>query len=79
MNKCKGCGKDIEWIHTIGGKNMPVDTKLIEVTNETHGKLTLVMSNGNIIAKASIGRQGYIPHWATCSKAKSFKSNSKSR
>ena len=73
MSKCKGCGAEIGWISTFGRKSMPVDPLLIEVTDETHGKLNLVMSNGKTVSRASIGTQGYVPHWATCSKAKDFK------
>ena len=73
MSKCKGCGADIEWIPTAAGKSMPVDPLLIKVTDDTHGKLNLVMSNGNTVSRASIGTQGYVSHWATCSKAKDFK------
>lgn len=73
MSKCKGCGAEIEWISTLGGKSMPIDPLLIQVSKETHGKFTLVGLNGQVKVKASMGTHGYISHWATCKTAKDFK------
>lgn len=25
MSICRGCGREIDWIRTVAGKNMPVD------------------------------------------------------
>ena len=57
MPKCKGCGADITWIKTAKGKNTPIDTK--EITIYVTGTQSIV--------------KGHQSHWATCPKAKDFK------
>jgi len=59
-NKCKGCDQEIKWI-IMGrtGAKMPIDVKPVQM----------------IQVKEDIGEMipVYIPHWATCPKAKNFK------
>lgn len=70
--KCKGCGAEIFWVKTMKGKSMPVD--LAEWSwSESDGNITLVTGDGRIITKPKAGDSGYLPHWASCPKAKTFK------
>ncbi len=61
---CKGCGQKIFFIKTSNGKSMPLDAKPVFFYQEVLG------SSGRI---GWTGSQGYVPHWATCKKAKDFK------
>ena len=74
MSKCKGCGAEIEWIHTIGGAVMPVDPllQIVGMTNKSE-RLVLVTPAGRTVKNPPYDTQGYAPHWATCSRAKDFK------
>ena len=59
MPKCKGCGKEIKWVVMASGAKMPLDAKPVQM----------------IQVKEGIGESipVYMPHWATCEKAKDFK------
>jgi len=80
--KCKGCGAPIVWIPTLGGKSMPCDAEPVTywAGKEYHSKI--VTPNGEVISCKLNGYIqnatgiGYIPHWATCPKAKDFKKGS---
>lgn len=39
MTTCKGCGRQIEWIKTEAGKQMPVDPDLV----------TVVLKDGRVV------------------------------
>lgn len=57
--KCKGCNADILW-----------------VTTKKNGKPTPVnVKMQNYITKEGDYKVGMVPHWATCGKAKDFKSS----
>lgn len=62
--KCKGCGELIFFVKTENGKSMPLDVKGQSFYIETE---SLTGWRGWQIMK------GYVPHWATCKKAKDFK------
>ena len=53
---CRGCRKNIKWIKTKKGKDMPVDP----------AEVTIVTEDGET-------KRGFIPHWATCPKANTFR------
>lgn len=59
MPKCKGCGQEIKWVEMATGKKMPLDAKPVQMVQVKEGI-------GQVIPV-------YMPHWATCSKAKDFK------
>ena len=68
---CRGCGKPIRFITMVAsGKQMPVDAE------EIHGNGfdNLITANGRMEVKPNSDITGYRPHWATCTKAKEFKS-----
>ncbi len=57
---CSGCKAPIIWMKTIRGKNMPVDAKGEQrIALDDDGRAVMV--------------QTWMPHWATCPKAKDFK------
>lgn len=83
---CRGCHAKIRFITTTAGKPMPVDPEPLQewVTDAPRGtapKITLVTSDGrmetgwqaSVIVSGSRSIEGYVPHWATCPKAKDFK------
>lgn len=59
MSKCKGCDQEIKWCEMASGKKMPLDDKPASMVQVKEGI-------GEII-------KVYMPHWATCKKAKDFK------
>lgn len=63
MSKCKGCGADIKWCETATGKKMPLDAVPKQMIQVKEGI-------GEVIPV-------YMPHWATCNKAKDFKKEKK--
>lgn len=73
---CKNCGKQIMWIKTKAGKNMPVNPQMINYRRPEAGKKAeekLVTPQGEIVAvDRTDGRDaegfGYISHFATCTK-----------
>ncbi len=73
---CAYCGKQIMWIQTKAGKNMPVNPQMINYRRPEAGKKAeekLVTPQGEIVAAdRTDGRDaegfGYISHFATCSK-----------
>ena len=62
-SKCRGCGQEIKWIEMASGKKMPLDPDPVQM----------------VIVNVGIGevRGVYMPHWATCPKAKDFKKGGK--
>jgi len=58
---CKGCGREINWVKTLNGKNMPVDPE----------PQTMVVTTKN--DKAWVSKTCYVPHWATCPNADDFR------
>lgn len=80
LSICKGCGKEIKWIRTIGGKKMPVDPEAVFVTVR-EGSERFVTEEGAVISGRSArldeigGRTplAYVPHWKTCPNAADFR------
>ena len=80
LSTCKGCGKEIKWIRTIGGKKMPVDPEGVFVI-ACDGSERFVTDEGAVISGRSarlneIHNQtplAYVPHWKTCPKAANFR------
>lgn len=79
---CAKCRKQVIWIKTVNGKNMPVNTELVtyRIPKEGKGKERIVTPNGEIVSAEIVqsGTQdatsvGYISHFATCPSANTFR------
>ena len=74
---CSGCGRQIIWIKTAAGKNMPVDTALKNFRADG-GKDKIVLANGKVVSGTIVSSpegadgSGYTSHFATCSNAGRF-------
>ena len=74
FSKCAHCGKQILWIKTKAGKNMPCDAYLVDYklpAEGEKGKERIVTQTGDVVAaNVSNARNadgtGYISHFATC-------------
>ena len=77
--KCKGCGKPIYWIPTLGGKSMPCDPEPVTYWEKPKAPGKIITPNGETISCEFEGDLqkatgiGYRPHWASCPKYKDFK------
>lgn len=80
MNFCRGCGREIDWIGTLAGKNMPVDPEPVYVI-EGDGKDRFVTDEGEVIT-GRVARPeeesrdlpvAFVPHWKTCPAAGDFR------
>lgn len=77
FGRCRSCGRQILWIKTTAGKNMPVDTTYIDYKLPKEGEKAtekIVTPTGEVIsANRSDGDNadgyGYISHFATCPNA----------
>lgn len=82
MSYCRGCGREIEWIRTTAGKNMPVDPEPVSVI-ESGGTDRFVTDDGTVIIGRSATREeesrdlpvAFVPHWKTCPNAGEFRRN----
>lgn len=79
MATCKACGAPIVWIKTPGGKSMPCDPEQVTYWQRSGAKGKIVTPNGEVLScvfegdpQAATGI-GYVPHWATCPQADSFR------
>lgn len=71
---CRNCGRQIMWVKTKAGKNMPVDPIMINYRRPEDGaraKEKIVTPAGDVVCanKASAENAegvGYISHFATC-------------
>lgn len=68
MTKCRGCGAAMHFIKMTSGKMMPCDGERLQ----GDGKRTLITPEGTMVAKADGEVFGYVPHFATCPKARLF-------
>lgn len=71
---CAYCGRQIMWVKTKAGKNMPVDPTMINYRRPNDGekaKEKIVTPQGEVVSadRATSDRSegfGYISHFATC-------------
>lgn len=81
-NLCSACGAALMWIRLPSGKSMPCDPApvyYIATGSYKKGAKRIVTPNGQVLPceytedpnKAT--GVGYIPHWATCPRADSFR------
>ena len=75
MSQCRGCGREIIWLHMRSGKHMPVDPEPVFVAGD--GKDTFITDEGETIrgtaSEMDTGTVGFVPHWATCPAAEQFR------
>ncbi|NTV01490.1 MAG: hypothetical protein HGB04_01705 [Chlorobiaceae bacterium] len=65
---CPVCGKQIHFIKTVAGKQMPCEIDL----KAGDGRVTLVTHEGRTVRKAGADVAGYEPHWGYCTERRSF-------
>ena len=81
--KCRGCGADIVWIQTPGGKSMPCDPVPVYYKLQAKGPEKLITPEGVTVSCERTGNPaeatgfGYVPHWSTCPSAGDFKKGAK--
>lgn len=79
MARCKACGAPIRWIRTTSGKSMPCDPQPVPYWLHPKAKGKVVTPNGEVVSCVFMGEMstatgsGYVPHWATCTKADLFR------
>ncbi len=73
---CRSCGRQIMWIKTKAGKNMPCDPEIITYKAAAGGRERIVTTNGEVrsaelVESGTPGADGfgYISHFATCTNA----------
>lgn len=77
--KCRACDAPIIWIRTPTGKSMPCDSKPVMYWKKPGAKGKVVTGNGEVISCEFEGDVqkatgiGFISHFGTCPKAKSFR------
>ncbi len=80
MSICRGCGREIDWIRTVAGKNMPIDPAPVFVI-EGGGNDRFVTDEGEVIT-GRVARPeeesrdlpvAFVPHWKTCPNAGDFR------
>lgn len=75
---CVYCGKQIMWIRTKAGKNMPVNPEMISYRRPEAGKKAaekIVTQAGEVVSADRVDSNqaegtGYISHFATCKRRK---------
>lgn len=76
---CKKCKKPIIFIRTTAGKSMPCDTYFTYYKETSGGQDRIITPNGETISctilpdSTNADGYGYVPHWATCAHADSFR------
>ena len=79
MAKCKGCGAEIIWIGTPGGKSIPCNPEEVTYWEKPKAKGKVVTPNGEVLSCEFTGDPnkatglGYISHWSTCPCAGQFR------
>lgn len=83
FGNCAKCGKQIMWIKTTGGKNMPCNPNFVYYKEQKGGKDRIVLTNGVVVTgtvqdypEHATGF-GYISHFATCEAAQMFRKKKK--
>ena len=69
VSRCKSCGKEIIWIKTTNGRNMPCDAGGYLYREDPNGDMSLVTRQGKVVRAVrdpQSDRIGYTSHFATC-------------
>lgn len=80
---CSKCGKQIMWVKTKAGKNMPCNPNFVYYKEQKDGKDRIVLDNGEVVAgmiqsyPEHASGSGYISHFATCEAAQMFRKKKK--
>ena len=78
IGTCRGCGRQIVWIRTKSGKNMPCDPNF-KYYKRDGKKERIVTVHGEVVSCTIVDCHegsdgyGYIPHWSTCTAVGNFK------
>lgn len=76
---CRGCGAEIGFIRTAGGKTIPVNPEEVAYKQKAGGSLKIVTPNGEVLSAERPSNPqkatgiGYISHFATCPASDSFR------
>ena len=76
---CRGCGAEILWVKTAGGKSMPCDPGLTPYWEQPRAAGKVVTPNGEVISCVFEGEPakttglGYVSHFSTCPEADKFR------
>lgn len=80
MSKCRGCGKEITFIRSAAGNNIPCDAEPIRFREMSRfgkeKKENFVTMDGRIRSGQRDPKGecvGYRSHWATCTEAGKFR------
>lgn len=78
MPKCRGCGREIIFVKTAGGKNMPCDVPAVPYWAFQGGRGKVVTARGEVVSCGFAGKgepsgYGYTSHFATCAAAQRFR------
>ncbi len=80
MAKCKACGAEIRFIATSERKYIPCDTEPMYYRENSTGTKRIVTPNGMVLRCEYEDKPnnettgvGYMPHWANCPEADSFR------
>ena len=85
--KCRGCGADIAFIKTVGGKSIPVDPDPVYFIQEEDNEKFVTeagevkrgkKAHWRLTLSAQQPEKGYRPHFATCPQADKFRKKNKS-
>lgn len=75
FSRCRSCGKQIMFIRTKSGRNMPVDSAFVNYRSNPGGRDRVVLETGEVVAcdagvdAGDSDGYGYISHFATCPNA----------
>ena len=81
MNRaiCKGCGKEIFWVKTLNGKNMPCDPEVVRIRIQKGARHRFVLETGEVVSGEYAQNEGtdavpaYETHWRSCKAAGAFR------
>ena len=79
FGNCSKCGKQIMWIKTKAGKNMPCNPSFVYYKEQKGGKDRIVLANGEVTSGTIVTDPGeaqgfgYVSHFATCEYAQTFR------
>lgn len=80
---CPKCKKQVIWIRTPAGKNMPCNSEIKYYKEEAGGKDRIVLPNGQVVAGTILkgpefaDGYGYTSHFATCEFSQMFRRKKK--
>ena len=72
MPKCKYCNAEIDFIRTVSGGNMPVETERLSHDDLPDGEIIVTPGGNTIKVDERIKMpsvSGYRPHWPFCPEA----------